>query len=129
MSFLARLARPVVALHIQPSTRTFTTLQPLRPTLLATFRPALTSFAPATPSTAAPGAGERAADLVPAAAVSAHPALAGATQIRFGPRNTMQGHTRLVQKRRHGWLKRMRSKTGRRILERRKLKGRRHVAW
>jgi large subunit ribosomal protein L34 len=40
----------------------------------------------------------------------------------------MNGHTRLVQKRRHGWLVRKRSKSGRKILLRRKIKGRRQVA-
>lgn len=69
------------------------------------------------------------ADIVPRDAITSNPALAGAaTQIRCGPRNTMNGHTRLVQKRRHGFLVRKRSRTGRKILLRRTLKGRRQVA-
>lgn len=66
------------------------------------------------------------ADVVPAAAISAHPAFAGggAGQIRCGPRNTMNGATRLVQKRRHGYLGRKRTRTGRAILKRRRQKGR-----
>ncbi|KAG5983249.1 hypothetical protein E4U55_000473 [Claviceps digitariae] len=67
------------------------------------------------------------ADLLPRSAVSSHPALQ-ALQLRFGPRNTMNGHTRLVQKRRHGFLFRMRSRTGRKILLRRRMKGRKQLA-
>ncbi|KAM0252794.1 hypothetical protein ACHAQJ_007582 [Trichoderma viride] len=125
MHSIIRLARPLLAPRIAPlSQRTFTCLSPLRPTLTSTFRPN-NSFAP---SPTAASAAET-ADVVPKTALSSHPSLQGALQLRFGPRNTMNGHTRLVQKRRHGWLKRTRSKSGRRILQRRKLKGRRHVAW
>ncbi|EHK25990.1 uncharacterized protein TRIVIDRAFT_82218 [Trichoderma virens Gv29-8] len=131
MNSIIRLARPLLAPRISPlAQRTYTCLSPLRPTLTSTFRPnnsftpSLTAQSPATAAATSP----ESADLVPTAAVSSHPALQG-LQLRFGPRNTMNGHTRLVQKRRHGWLKRTRSKTGRRILQRRKLKGRRHVAW
>ncbi|KAL6830995.1 tRNA synthetases class I (M) domain-containing protein [Trichoderma sp. SZMC 28015] len=125
MNSIVRLARPLLAPRISVlSQRTYTCLSPLRPTLTSTFRPN-NSFTAPSPAATSP---ESAADLVPTAAVSSHPALQG-LQLRFGPRNTMNGHTRLVQKRRHGWLKRTRSKTGRRILQRRKLKGRRHVAW
>ncbi|KAK3185717.1 hypothetical protein K4F52_005582 [Lecanicillium sp. MT-2017a] len=131
MQSLTRLARPVLARTSLPI-RTFTTLSPLRPSLSpsAIRRPnVLTSFTPL-PSTMT-AAGEAAtADVVPRGAVSSHPALAGvASQMRCGPRNTMNGHTRLVQKRRHGWLCRMRSRTGRKILRRRRLKGRSKVAW
>ncbi|KAL6879097.1 hypothetical protein J3F83DRAFT_725045 [Trichoderma novae-zelandiae] len=130
MNSIIRLARPLLAPRIAPlSQRTFTCLSPLRPTLTSTFRPAATTVFTPSPTTAASMTPSGAsADVVPATAVSSHPALQG-LQLRFGPRNTMNGHTRLVQKRRHGWLKRTRSKTGRRILQRRKLKGRRHVAW
>ncbi|QYS94688.1 hypothetical protein H0G86_002014 [Trichoderma simmonsii] len=127
MNSIIRLARPLLAPRISAlSQRTYTCLSPLRPTLTSTFRPN-NSFTAPSPQAAATSP-ESAADLVPTGAVSSHPALQG-LQLRFGPRNTMNGHTRLVQKRRHGWLKRTRSKTGRRILQRRKLKGRRHVAW
>ncbi|KAF5573354.1 ribosomal L34 mitochondrial [Fusarium pseudoanthophilum] len=122
-SSISRLARPVLARPLAQSPRTFTTLVPLRPSLTpmngAIRRTALPSSF--TPSTAA------SADIVPSSAISAHPAL-GDMQIRCGPRNTMNGHTRLVQKRRHGFLCRKRSKTGRKILLRRKIKGRRHIA-
>ncbi|KAJ4141930.1 hypothetical protein NW754_014719 [Fusarium falciforme] len=118
---VTRLARPVLASPLAQSPRTFTTLVPLRPSLTpSTVRRTVlpSSF---TPSTAA------SADLVPSSAISAHPAM-GDMQIRCGPRNTMNGATRLVQKRRHGFLYRTRSRTGRKILWRRKLKGRKHIA-
>ncbi|KAL6902467.1 hypothetical protein GGI43DRAFT_402029 [Trichoderma evansii] len=129
MHSIIRLARPLLAPRISPlSQRTFSCLSPLRPTLTSTFRPN-NSFTPSPTAAAASPADTTTADVVPKTALSLHPSLQGAMQLRFGPRNTMNGHTRLVQKRRHGWLKRTRSKTGRRILQRRKLKGRRHVAW
>ncbi|KAH7151977.1 hypothetical protein B0J13DRAFT_522296 [Dactylonectria estremocensis] len=120
---VTHLARPGLAKPLSQSPRTFTTLVPLRPSLSpltpAIRRTALpTSF---TPSTAG------AADVVPVSAISAHPALGG-LQIRCGPRNTMNGHTRLVQKRRHGFLYRQRSRTGRKILMRRRIKGRKNIA-
>ncbi|KAM0242937.1 hypothetical protein ACHAP5_007120 [Fusarium lateritium] len=122
-SSITRFARPVVTKSLAQSPRTFTTLVPLRPSLTplngAIRRTALpSSFTPLTAASA---------DIVPSSAISAHPAL-GDMQIRCGPRNTMNGHTRLVQKRRHGFLCRKRSKTGRKILLRRKIKGRRHIA-
>lgn len=103
--------------------RTFTTLVPLRPSLTPMNGAIRRTVLPSafTPSTGA------SADIVPSSAISAHPAM-GDMQIRCGPRNTMNGHTRLVQKRRHGFLVRKRSKTGRKILLRRKIKGRRHIA-
>ncbi|KAM0452199.1 hypothetical protein ACHAO4_005408 [Trichoderma viride] len=130
MHSIIRLARPLLAPRMSPlSQRTFSCLSPLRPTLTSTFRPN-NSFTPSPTAAATASSTETTtADVVPKTALSMHPSLQGAMQLRFGPRNTMNGHTRLVQKRRHGWLKRTRSKTGRRILQRRKLKGRRHVAW
>ncbi|KAF2405466.1 hypothetical protein EJ06DRAFT_486248 [Trichodelitschia bisporula] len=59
-------------------------------------------------------------DLLPK--VSAHPALAS-IQVRNGPRNTFNPSHR-VRKRRHGFLSRVRTRTGRRVLTRRKTKGR-----
>ncbi|KAF2266346.1 hypothetical protein CC78DRAFT_492067 [Lojkania enalia] len=54
-------------------------------------------------------------DLLPK--VSTHPGLA-ATQIRCGPRDTYSP-SHLVRKRRHGWLSRIRTKNGRKLLMRR----------
>ncbi|KAM3561616.1 hypothetical protein ARSEF4850_003115 [Beauveria asiatica] len=120
MQALIRIARPVLTCKALPI-RTFTTLSPLRPSLYANSlrRPsAMTAFIPL-PSTAT------AVDVVAPSTISAHPALAGgASQIRCGPRNTMNGATRLVQKRRHGYLSRKRTRTGRAILKRRRQKGR-----
>ena len=103
------------------SSRTFTSLTPLRPSL-SPLRPGITSFTPA-PSSSPTAA----LDLVPKTAISQHPALFGAAQLRCGPRNTMNGHSRRIQKRRSGFLTRTRTRTGRKILLRRKLKGRRIV--
>lgn len=75
--------------------------------------------APFTPSTV-DGA---VADLVPTSAITEHPAL-GAMQLRCGPRNTMNRNTRLIQKRRHGFVSRMKTKDGRKIVARRRQKGR-----
>ncbi|UZP41859.1 hypothetical protein NXS19_009675 [Fusarium pseudograminearum] len=122
-SSITRLARPVLTKSLAQSPRTFTTLVPLRPSLTPMNGAIRRSVLPSsfTPSVAA------SADIVPSSAITEHPALGG-MQIRCGPRNTMNGHTRLVQKRRHGFLVRKRSKTGRRILLRRKIKGRRNIA-
>lgn len=110
--------------------RTFTTMStPVRPSLTALPIRRPTTLLPSLFTPVATTTEGAFADVVPAGAVSAHPGLAGAMQMRCGPRNTMNGHTRLVQKRRHGFLYRMRSRTGRKILQRRKLKGRKHVAW
>ncbi|KAJ3499189.1 hypothetical protein NLG97_g545 [Lecanicillium saksenae] len=121
MQALARVARPVLKGTALPI-RTFTTLSPIRPSIYANAirRPsALTSFTPTPSATSAV-----AADVVAPSAISAHPALAGgASQVRCGPRNTMNGATRLVQKRRHGYVSRMRSRTGRAIIRRRRQKG------
>ncbi|TQV90885.1 hypothetical protein V2A60_008352 [Cordyceps javanica] len=130
MQALARVARPVLTCKALPI-RTFTTLSPIRPSLYANTmrRPsALTSFfTPLPPAAAATtsGTGALVADVVAPSAISAHPALAGGVaQIRCGPRNTMNGATRLVQKRRHGYLGRKRTRSGRAILKRRRQKGR-----
>ncbi|KAG6007233.1 hypothetical protein E4U21_006252 [Claviceps maximensis] len=127
MQSLTRFTRPLLASPLRHAPRTFTTLSPLRPSLtpLRHANNVLSRFSPPT-SSASPASVET-ADLVPRSAVSSHPALWG-LQMRFGPRNTMNGHTRLVQKRRHGFLCRMRSRTGRKILWRRRAKGRKQLA-
>ncbi|RSL60594.1 hypothetical protein CEP54_006700 [Fusarium duplospermum] len=116
---VTRLVRPVLTSPLAQSPRTFTTFVPLRPSLTPS-----TVRRTVLPSSFTPTAS---ADLVPSTAISAHPAM-GDMQIRCGPRNTMNGATRLVQKRRHGFLYRTRSRTGRKILWRRKLKGRKNIA-
>ncbi|KAK8034520.1 ribosomal protein L34 [Apiospora rasikravindrae] len=82
--------------------------------------------APPVPTAAAPSTtGESILDIVPKTAISASP-IFGGVQIRCGPRPTMATSSRLIRKRRHGFLSRIRSRNGRRTLQRRKSKSR-HV--
>jgi large subunit ribosomal protein L34 len=68
------------------------------------------------------------ADVLPKTAVTTHPALAGcASQIRCGPRPNMSGASRLIQKRRHGFLNRLRCKLGQKMISRRRAKGRKKL--
>lgn len=100
------------------SARSISLLAPRRPML------PLSSYASTIPSPgsttapAIPSAG--ALDL--ASKISAHPAL-GSMQIRCGPRDTYNP-SQLVRKRRHGFLSRIRTKKGRKLLMRRLKKGR-----
>lgn len=93
--------------------------------LLSARRPLLSS---ATPSTlAAPGAPSTlptssSSTLDILSKISASPAFAG-TQIRCGPRDTYNP-SHIVRKRRHGFLSRLRTKKGRKLLMRRLVKGR-----
>lgn len=84
----------------------------------------------AAPHPTAAGSGGAGGDVVAKQSISAHPALAGfgAQQIRCGPRPTMSGATRLVQKRRHGFLSRIRCRAGRNTLARRRAKGRKRLS-
>ncbi|OTB13665.1 hypothetical protein K445DRAFT_319884 [Daldinia sp. EC12] len=110
--------------------RAFSSLPTLRPTIQAStssvFRSPnpnnglLQSFAPQ-PTGATGGA---TLDLVPKTSLTAHPSLSGAAQVRFGPRPTMARSSRLVRKRRHGFLSRVRTHNGRKTLQRRKEKKR-----
>ncbi|KAK1726548.1 hypothetical protein CaCOL14_004340 [Colletotrichum acutatum] len=120
-AFLARSATQPVRVAIQStSQRTFSSLPSLRPSITpltsAFRRPNATPFTPSTVDGAI-------ADLVPTSAITEHPAL-GAMQLRCGPRNTMNRNTRLIQKRRHGFVSRMKTKDGRKIVARRRQKGR-----
>ncbi|RYP68136.1 hypothetical protein DL771_006878 [Monosporascus sp. 5C6A] len=112
------------------SKRTFSSLPQLRPSILplahgTVFRPAnkALSRVSLTPSAPAGATGPVAMDLVPKTAITAHPALAS-VQIRCGPRPTMARSSRLIRKRRHGFLSRLRTRNGRRTLQRRKDKKR-----
>lgn len=130
----------------QPAmTRSFSSLPILRPGISAppsifARRPAAgllmpSAFTPTATTTAAAdavgGAAAGMADVVPRTAVTSHPALAGVgSQIRCGPRRYMNMNrpSRLIRMRRHGFLSRIRTKTGRKMLQRRKTKGRKMLS-
>ncbi|EFQ29726.1 ribosomal protein L34 [Colletotrichum graminicola] len=121
-SLLSRAATQPVRVATQVcSQRMFSSLPSLRPSITpltsAFRRPTATPFTPSTGD---------AADVVPTSAITEHPAM-GAMQVRCGPRNTMNRNTRLIQKRRHGFLSRMKSKDGRKIVARRRAKGRKKL--
>ncbi|KAH6636965.1 hypothetical protein F5144DRAFT_569275 [Chaetomium tenue] len=112
--------------------RSISHLPTLRPTLTTPsplFRAANAQrFTPTTmPETTTTTTGE-VADVLAKTAVTAHPALAGcASQIRCGPRPNMSGASRLIQKRRHGFLNRLRCKGGQKMISRRRAKGRKKL--
>ncbi|KAI7785490.1 caax prenyl protease 1 [Diaporthe eres] len=129
----------------QPAmTRSFSSLSSLRPGISAppsifARRPAAgllmpSAFTPVATTTGAAhavGGGAATADIVPRTAVTSHPALAGVgSQVRCGPRRYMNMNrpSRLIRMRRHGFLSRIRTKTGRKMLQRRKTKGRKMLS-
>ncbi|KAI0104860.1 hypothetical protein GGR51DRAFT_521486 [Nemania sp. FL0031] len=127
---------PTQTLERLTTTRSFSSLPHLRPSILASnggavFRPCnsgntLLSRLP--PTTASPvavtGAPEGVVDIVPKSSITTHPALAGPQQIRCGPRPTMARTSRLIRKRRHGFLSRIRTRNGQKVLQRRREKKR-----
>ncbi|KAI0192178.1 hypothetical protein F4808DRAFT_465152 [Astrocystis sublimbata] len=114
--------------------RSFSSLPRLRPSITAldssVFRPCNSgnTLLSRLPTTTSPVGINNAAgavlDLVPRSTITAHPALAGPQQIRCGPRPTMARSSRLVRKRRHGFLSRLRKRNGRKTLQHRKDKKR-----
>lgn len=102
-----------------PSTaRSISLLAPRRPVLPSS---SLAATLPTPGSTGAPAIPSAdALDL--ASKISSHPAL-GSIQIRCGPRDTYNP-SHFVRKRRHGFLSRIRTKKGRKLLMRRVKKGR-----
>ncbi|KAL2151867.1 hypothetical protein VTH82DRAFT_5051 [Thermothelomyces myriococcoides] len=114
--------------------RTFSHLPSLRPTIIPpspifrTSNNMMNNGTPVSTALASTPTGE-VLDVVAKSSVTSHPALAGCgSQIRCGPRPTMSGASRLLQKRRHGFLARKRSRTGRNILKRRMAKGRKKLS-
>ena len=106
--------------NVPSSSRAFSLLAPRRPIIPTTPNTFLPSSA--LPTTSILSA--ETLDLLPK--ISSHPGLL-ATQIRCGPRNTFNP-SHFVRKRRHGFLARLRSRTGRKVLMRRKLKGRKQLS-
>ncbi|KAF3770908.1 hypothetical protein M406DRAFT_243886, partial [Cryphonectria parasitica EP155] len=119
--------------------RTFSSLPALRPSTsqpasaFGSRRPTVLSsllqgaFTPAAPT--ATTTTTIAADVVPTSAITTHPALLQ-TQIRCGPRRYMNMNrpSRLIRQRRHGFLSRVRTKNGRKMLQRRLSKRRKMLS-
>ncbi|KAF2710450.1 hypothetical protein K504DRAFT_262373 [Pleomassaria siparia CBS 279.74] len=105
----------------QPSvSRYLTLLAPRRPILpTTTFQPS--SLAPSDLVASTTESGAR-LDLIPQSSISAHPGFQS-LQIRCGPRDTYNP-SHIVRKRRHGFLARLKSKKGRKLIMRRIKKGR-----
>ncbi|KAL5451145.1 hypothetical protein PMIN07_002589 [Paraphaeosphaeria minitans] len=115
-SLLAPAATPRFSM---PSTaRSISFLTPRRPMLPAQS----TGFTLPTPGSVTSPAIFSAETLDLASKISVHPAM-GSMQIRCGPRDTYNP-SHLVRKRRHGFLSRIRTKKGRKLLMRRLKKGR-----
>ncbi|KAI1422198.1 hypothetical protein F5Y12DRAFT_717605 [Xylaria sp. FL1777] len=132
---LSRACKNTTATQTLATKRTFTSLPHLRPSILASngtvFRPCnsgntLLSRLPTTTTspTGIANAPEGVVDIVPKSSITAHPALAGPQQIRCAPRGTLARSSRLIRKRRHGFLSRLRTRNGRKTLQRRKDKKR-----
>ncbi|TRX96220.1 hypothetical protein FHL15_002944 [Xylaria flabelliformis] len=131
--------KSITVIQTLATKRTFSSLPHLRPSIVApngnVFRPCnsgntLLSRLPPTITLPAgiTNAPEGVLDIVPKSAITAHPALAGPQQIRCGPRPTMARTSRLVRKRRHGFLSRIRTRNGRKTLQHRKDKKRTYLS-
>ncbi|KAF2198202.1 hypothetical protein GQ43DRAFT_434478 [Delitschia confertaspora ATCC 74209] len=104
-----------------PATRAFSLLSARRPQLSQSSLPS--NLPSPTPSTSQIPPSAETLDILPR--ISSHPGLAG-LQIRCGPRDTFSP-SHFVRKRRHGFLARLRSKNGRKILKRRLAKKRKNT--
>ncbi|KAF1982347.1 hypothetical protein K402DRAFT_384739 [Aulographum hederae CBS 113979] len=120
---VAKGVRPQLPL----SSRPFSHISPRRPAISiparSTIQPSVTDTASldSTPSTSM---AQPILDLMPK--ISSHPSLL-ATQVRNGPRDTYDP-SHFVRKRRHGFLSRVKTRTGRAILKRRRAKGRKNMS-
>ncbi|KAJ9143710.1 hypothetical protein NKR23_g6300 [Pleurostoma richardsiae] len=131
-----RAAAPCLPQRTPAVSRSFSSLPGLRPSLASTlpasspstvFRPSCAPLGGRLLAPLAPASATGALDLVAQSAISAHPAF-GALQIRCGPRPNMNRSSRLIQKRRHGFLSRVRTNKGRKLLKRRQAKGRKRLS-
>ncbi|KAI1260028.1 hypothetical protein F5Y18DRAFT_407159 [Xylariaceae sp. FL1019] len=110
--------------------RAFSSLPHLRPSIVSPnssiFRPcnSTNTLSSRIPTTTTSSVTDEIIDIVPKSSLTAHPALAGPLQIRCGPRANLSRSSRLKRKRRHGFLGRNRTRLGRKILQRRREKGR-----
>ncbi|CAI9635058.1 unnamed protein product [Alternaria burnsii] len=109
---------PTYQISTPSSTRQISLLTPRRPILPRT------NTLPAAGSTSFVPSSSETLDL--ASKISSHPGL-GSTQIRCGPRDTYNP-SHLVRKRRHGFLSRIRTKKGRKMIMRRLKKGRWNIS-
>ncbi|KAH6673186.1 60S ribosomal protein-like protein L34 [Halenospora varia] len=115
-SIAPRIVQDVVA------KRTFTSLTPLRPSIFpSAFRQTSQTTQSALQSSQLAEGVQIDLALAPFK-MSMHPAMAS-MQVRCAPRNTFNP-SHFVRKRRHGFLSRLRSRTGRMTLQRRKAKRR-----
>ncbi|KLU84833.1 hypothetical protein MAPG_03868 [Magnaporthiopsis poae ATCC 64411] len=118
----------VIVQRLGGSQRHFSSLPSLRPTTCPRTSPLFRSSHSPLPfaiEESSRAAATSVLDLVPKTAITSHPALGGvASQIRCGPRPTTARTSRLKRARTHGFLSRIRTKNGRKLLARRRAKGR-----
>ncbi|KAK0739643.1 hypothetical protein B0T21DRAFT_284025 [Apiosordaria backusii] len=133
VSFLLRTAlRPTASVPKCTAARSFSSLPTLRPSLKPTpsaFRApsqTLLSRGPILQQSSSPTT-EGVLDLISSTSISSNPAMQS-MQLRCGPRPTMANASRLIQKRRHGFLSRIKTKNGRKTIARRRAAGRRRLS-
>ncbi|KAG9197298.1 hypothetical protein G6514_001896 [Epicoccum nigrum] len=121
---LRAVARPATLLKpsITQQARNMSLLNARRPMLSASSMPSTLSVPGTAPS--AVTCSSETLDIM--GKISASPAFAG-VQIRCGPRDTYNP-SHFVRKRRHGFLSRLRTKKGRKLLMRRLTKGRTNLS-
>ncbi|KAK4178394.1 hypothetical protein QBC36DRAFT_182766 [Triangularia setosa] len=132
VSSLLRVALRPIASVPKCTARSFSSLPTLRPTLTPTpsaFRaPSQTLLSRGPILQQSPSAeGATVLDLISPSSISSNPAMQS-MQVRCGPRPTMANASRLIQKRRHGFLSRIKTKNGRKTIARRRAAGRRRLS-
>ncbi|CAP73582.1 uncharacterized protein PODANS_2_9460 [Podospora anserina S mat+] len=131
-SLLRTALRPTASVP-RCTARSFSSLPTLRPTLAPTpsaFRApsqTLLSRGPILQQQSPSSGAEGVLDLISSTSISSNPAMQS-MQVRCGPRPTMANASRLIQKRRHGFLSRIKTKNGRKTIARRRAAGRRRLS-